>query len=218
MSHTDTPRSILVSLGLLVALAAMSAAVSVARAAETPKAAGGGASPKSAGAASASQDAKTLPSGWKKDQDNENAIRKLYGEFEKAWNKHDVATMAARWAIDGDHVEPDGKMAKGRDEVTALLNGQHSGAFKNSTLKLTVRTVWNVSDTVALVDGTYELSGAVFPDGSPVPERKGMLTSVLLLDRGKWEIAASRLMIPTVLPYKPKAPASPADAAAPKQP
>ena len=148
---------------------------------------------------------------------SQTSIRKLYSEFEQEWNSHDVAKMAAHWAIDGDHVEPDGTMAKGRDEVTALLTKQHASVFKNSTLKLTVRSVWIMAETVALVDGTYELSGAVLPDGTPVPTRKGMLTSVLLLDK-TWQIAASRLMIPTVLPYKPRTAASPADAAAPKQP
>lgn len=163
-------------------------------------------------------DAYAFGTGTKADTIAEKEIRKLYADFETAWNKHDVPTISSRWAIDGDHVEPDGTVAKGRDQVTALLTKQHAGVFKNSTLKLTVATVWIMSDTVALVDGTYELSGAVLPDGTAVPPRKGMLTSVLLLDKGTWGIAASRLMIPTSLPYKPKTPASPADAAAPKQP
>ncbi|HXC50817.1 MAG TPA: SgcJ/EcaC family oxidoreductase [Candidatus Limnocylindrales bacterium] len=158
-----------------------------------------------------------LGGGTTRDVKSQDAIRKLYSEFETEWNKHDVAKMAQHWAIDGDHVEPDGTMAKGRDEVTALLTKQHASVFKNSTLKLTVKSVWIMSDTVALVDGTYELSGAVRPDGEAVPTREGKLTSVLLLDK-TWQIAASRLMIPTALPYKPKTAASPADAAAPKQP
>lgn len=146
------------------------------------------------------------------------AIRALYTEFVKDWNKHDVEAMAARWAIDGDAVEPDGQVAKGRDEVTALLTRQHNGVFKNTTLTLDVKTVWMISDTVALVDGTYELTGATLPDGTTVPPRKGMLTSVLILEKDTWSIAASRLMVPTVLPYKSRIPVSPADAAAPKQP
>ena len=158
-----------------------------------------------------------LGGGTNADVKGQKAITKLYGEFESEWNSHDVAKMAAHWAIDGDHVEPDGTVAKGRDEVTALLKKQHASVFKNSTLKLTIKNPWIMSDTVALVDGTYELSGAVLPDGTPIPPRKGMITSVLILDK-TWQIAASRLMIPTVLPYKPKTAASPADAAAPKQP
>jgi hypothetical protein len=55
-------------------------------------------------------------------------------------------------------------------------------------------------------------------DGTPIPPREGLLTSVLLQEKSTWSIFASRLMIPTALPYKPKAAVSPADAAAPKQP
>ena len=158
-----------------------------------------------------------LGGGTTSDVKSQNSIKKLYAEFEDEWNKHDVEKLAAHWAIDGDHVEPDGTMAKGKEEVAALLKKQHASVFKDSKLELKVRSVWMMSDTVGLVDGTYELSGAVLPDGTPVPTRKGMLTSVLLLDK-TWQIAASRLMIPTVLPYKPRPAHSPADAAAPKQP
>jgi uncharacterized protein (TIGR02246 family) len=157
-----------------------------------------------------------LGGGTASDVKSEKAIRELYGDFVKSWNKHDVETIATRWAIDGDHVEPDGTVAKGRDAVTQLLTRQHQGVFKNSKLDLTVNSVWMISDSVALVDGTYQLTGAVLPDGSDIPPREGRLTSVLILERNSWSIAASRLMIPTKLPYKPKGP-TPADAAAPKQ-
>ncbi len=145
-----------------------------------------------------------LGGGTAADVKSQQQIRDLYTEFVKAWNKHDVETMAARWAVDGDHVEPDGQVAKGRDEVTQLLKRQHDGVFKNSKLDLSVKSVWMITDKVALVDGTYELSGAVAPDGTTVPPRKGLLTSVLIQEKDTWSIAASRLMIPTSLPYKPK--------------
>jgi len=193
MSHFNSPKSLLVSLGFLVAV---------------------GVAPAFAPSAQAFG----LGGGTAADVKSQQAIRDLYTEFVTAWNKHDVAAMASRWAIDGDQVEPDGQVAKGRDEVTALLTRQHGTVFKNTTLTLTVKSVWMISDTVALVDGTYELSGALLPDGTPIPPRKGMLTSVLMQEKNTWAIAASRLMVPTVLPYKPKLPTSPADAAAPKQP
>jgi len=157
-----------------------------------------------------------LGGGTTTDVKSQASIRKLYSEFEAEWNKHDVAKMSAHWAIDGDHVEPDGTVAKGRDEVVALLKKQHASVFKNSHLKMEIRTPWIMSDTVALVDGVYELTGATLPDGTPIPPRKGMVTSVLLFDKGAWQIEASRLMIPMQLPYKSKTPASPADSTAPK--
>jgi uncharacterized protein (TIGR02246 family) len=193
MSNLSTSKQVLVSLGLLLAVGAPVALA--------PNAHAFG-----------------LGGGTAADVKSTQQIRDLYTEFVNAWNKHDVATMSARWAIDGDQVEPDGQVAKGRDEVTALLTKQHSTVFKNTKLTLTVKSVWMISDTVALVDGTYELEGAVLPDGTAIPTRKGLLTSVLLKERDKWSIAASRLMIPTALPYKPKPAIDPSAAEAPKQP
>jgi hypothetical protein len=60
----------------------------------------------------------------------------------------------------------------------------------------------NIGGAATDVDGGYALSGARMPDGKELPERRGHLTAVLLAEGGQWPIAASRLMIPTELPYK----------------
>jgi uncharacterized protein (TIGR02246 family) len=193
MRNLKTPSSFLVVLGLLAAVAAPVATAPVAH-------------------------AFGLGGGTKADVKSTQEIRDLYADFVKAWNKHDVKAMSERWAVDGDQMEPDGTRAMGRDEVTELLTKQHEGVFKNTKLALTVKTVWMISDNVALVDGNYELEGATLPDGTAIPPRKGYLTAVLIQERNTWAIAASRLMIPTELPYKSRQGVSQSDAAAPKQP
>ena len=136
------------------------------------------------------------------DQRNEELIRKMYNEFMAAWNKHDAKTMSMMYAHDGDHVEPDGTIAKGRDGVEALLAKQHASVFKTSQLELTIEDVWFIAADVALIDGVYNLAGARLPDGTDLPSRTGRITAVFIKERGDWAIAASRLMIPTTLPYK----------------
>jgi len=142
--------------------------------------------------------------GMRGDQEAEALIRKLYGQFQAEWNKHDGKALSDMWTIDGDHVEPDGTVAKGRHEVEALLSKQHGSIFKESKLDLQINDVWFLTRDMALVDGDYTLSGAVLPDGTAIPAREGHVTSVLMKERGTWWIAASRLMIPTRLPYKKK--------------
>jgi uncharacterized protein (TIGR02246 family) len=137
------------------------------------------------------------------DVKNEKVIRKLYDDFVTLWNRHDAAAMSEMWTIDGDQLEPDGTRSKGRPNITKLFMKQHTSVFKASTLVLTIDDVWFISSDVALVDGGYELSGVVAPDGTALDPRKGHLTAVLIHEEGeKWLIAASRLMIPTGLPYK----------------
>jgi len=133
---------------------------------------------------------------------NEKVVRKLYETFVAEWNAHRVKEMADLWAIDGDHVDPDGRMVKGREEVRALFTKQHEVVFARTKLTLTVSTVWFVSEDIALVDGTYAITGIVDPKGAEIPERKGLLTSVLLKEKGQWSIEASRLMIPAPLPWR----------------
>jgi uncharacterized protein (TIGR02246 family) len=140
----------------------------------------------------------------KSDIVNEAAIRKLYEQFVTAWNKHDVAAMADNWVEDGDHVEPDGHVAKMRGQVAELLKQEHSSVFKSSHLTLTIDSVWFIVTDAALADGTYELSGIVAPDGQQIPARKGRFSTVFIYERSRWWIAASRLMVPATLPYKPK--------------
>ncbi|MBI5505285.1 MAG: SgcJ/EcaC family oxidoreductase [Deltaproteobacteria bacterium] len=133
---------------------------------------------------------------------NEKLVRKLYETFVNEWNAHRVNDMADLWAIDGDHVDPDGRMVKGRDEVRALFTKQHEVVFAKTKLTLTVASVWFVSEDIALVDGTYAITGIVDPKGNEIAERKGLLTSILLKEKGNWLIEASRLMIPAPLPWR----------------
>jgi uncharacterized protein (TIGR02246 family) len=156
----------------------------------------------SVGAMSGIASAQSNEGSIRSDLVNEGTIRTLYEAFTAAWNKHDTTAMAAMWAIDGDHLEPDGRLAKGREAVSKLFAAQHDSVFKKTTLKLTLDDVWFITGDVALIDGNYEVTGAVLPDGTAIPPRKGHLTSVLMKEQDRWWIAASRLMIPTHLPYK----------------
>jgi uncharacterized protein (TIGR02246 family) len=138
----------------------------------------------------------------KSDIANEATIRKIYDDFTAAWNKHDPEALARMWALDGDHQEPDGRVAKGRAEVHKLLGMEHSTVFKKTKINLTIETVWFISQDVALVDGVYELTDVVDESGKDIGTRKGHLTSVLMQEGSVWSIAASRAMIPVPLIWR----------------
>ena len=136
------------------------------------------------------------------DLKNEKLVRAMYEDLIDAWNRHDATAVAKLWAIDGDHLEPDGTIAKGRDAVTKLFTRQHETVFKESVLDMNLQDVWFHGDNLAIVDGSYELKGAKLPNGTELAPRRGHFTSVLLYEDGRWQVAASRLMIPAALPYK----------------
>lgn len=136
------------------------------------------------------------------DRQEEKKIRALYNAFEDGWNAHKIDVMADMWSLDGDHQEPDGHIAKGREDVRALFRRQHDNVFKTTVLDLSIDSVWFITADVVLVDGKYSIVGIVAPDGKELPARQGHLTAILIKEAQTWQIAASRLMIPTTLPYK----------------
>lgn len=142
--------------------------------------------------------------GPKTDLAHEKEIRQLYAEFTAAWNAHDPKKMASFWTVDGDLIEPDGMVAKGRGEVEKHFAEEQSTAMKESELKLVVDSVWFVTWDVALVDGSYVVLNARDPNGQPLPPRKGLVTAVVLHEGDQWHVAASRSMIPIPLPWRPR--------------
>ena len=143
--------------------------------------------------------------GPRTDLANDEKIRQLYAEFTAAWNAHDAKKMASFWALDGDTIEPDGMVAKGRAEVEKHFAEEQATAMKDSQLKLTIDSVWFVSADVALIDGSYVVLNATDPNGQPLPPRKGLVSSVVIREHGgTWQVAASRSMIPIPLPWRPR--------------
>lgn len=140
--------------------------------------------------------------GPESDLENEDEIRKLYAQYTAAWNRHDPSAMAEFWTIDGDYMEPDGRHAKGRAEVEKLFTQEHQSVFKDSTLSLTIETVWFITQDVAMVDGKYDLSGVRDLEGQQLPTRKGHLTAILLREDDTWRVASGRAMIPVPLVYR----------------
>lgn len=129
-------------------------------------------------------------------------IRQLYRDFTDAWNAHDARRMAGCWAIDGDAIEPDGMVAKGRAEIEKHFAAEQATAMRDSQLKLTIDSVWFLSPDVALLDGSYVVVNARDLNDQPLPPRKGLLSSVLIRRKGTWQVAASRAMLPANLPWR----------------
>lgn len=133
----------------------------------------------------------------------EAEIRKRYEEFVAAFNAHDARAMAALWLRQGDHYEPDGSFAEGRDAIERMFAQEHESAFRNATISLTIRSVWMATPAVGMVNGTYEVEGVRDRQGNTMAIRRGLLTSVLVKEDGQWWVAASRATIPVPVPWRP---------------
>ena len=134
----------------------------------------------------------------------EKAIRSAERGFVAAWNVHDAHRMAKFWDVDGDLINPAGRVAKGRAEVEKLMTEEQSTVFKTSTYTLDSETIRLLSPTVAVSDWESTVTGMTGPDGKPAPPFKHHVTAVMHEVGGEWMVVAAR---PVAYP-PPTAPAN----------
>ncbi len=65
---------------------------------------------------------------------------------------------------------------------------------------LQTRAIHFLKPDVAVVDGTFEITGMKGPDGKALPTRSGLTTIVAMKKGDLWYIAALRGMVPSTLP------------------
>lgn len=139
--------------------------------------------------------AKTL--GSAKDRES---IRKLHTDFAAAWDRDDAKGMAACWAADGDLINPFGQAAKGRRAIEQLFIEEHSRFLKNTQFASRIEAIRFLKPDIAVGDFSWLITGAHAADGTVLEPLKGSYTAVMRKRKGRWEVAASRVQIPTAVP------------------
>jgi uncharacterized protein (TIGR02246 family) len=129
------------------------------------------------------------------------AIRQLYTRYDAAWNKGDPAAVALIWAYDADHVEPNGRAVNGRTAIAKELGQRLATDLKGSRSQQTITGIRFITPDVAVVDASYEVSGARDAQGKSLPPLQGRYVDIWLKRAGKWHIIADR---PTVSAPTPK--------------
>lgn len=125
-------------------------------------------------------------------KDDAAAIRELYVEYDTAWNQGKVAALAMVWTDDADHVEPDGRAVEGRAAIKQNLEQRFLGDLKGTHSQQTVTGIRFIAPDVAVVDATYEVSGALDAQGQSRPPLQGRYVDIWVKRKGSWYIAADR--------------------------
>src|SRR5262245_6266778 len=68
----------------------------------------------------------------KPSRDDEGAIKQLQSDFVNAWNKHDSKAMTAVFDDDADLINPQGRHARGREQIERLFRDEHASALKDT--------------------------------------------------------------------------------------
>ena len=122
---------------------------------------------------------------------DEQIIQQVVERWEEAWNRHDMAAMAALITEDADFVNVWGMHWHGRDTIEREHAERHRTQFKDSVWSTGRVELQFLSPGVALVHLWWGMQAGRDPDGMPRPPRKGLFTWVMLEWQGKWLIRAA---------------------------
>jgi uncharacterized protein (TIGR02246 family) len=133
------------------------------------------------------------------------AIAQTVERFVDAWNKHDTHAFALTFTEDADFTNVVGDHAQGRANVESFHAPAFAGIFKESHQTAKIRSIRFLTADLAAVDVDWEMTGVKSPDGTPRPDRKGLLNWVMAMQTdGAWLILIMHNTELTNRPAPPK--------------
>ncbi|MBZ5702088.1 MAG: SgcJ/EcaC family oxidoreductase [Acidobacteriia bacterium] len=114
------------------------------------------------------------------------AIQQVIADFSANFSRHDAHAMALAFAEDGDLTNMYGILLHGRKAIEERLSALFTGILRSAHRADTVRSIRFFTPQVALLDADTLISGTKAPDGSDLPDRKGLLIAVLTKQNGRW--------------------------------
>jgi uncharacterized protein (TIGR02246 family) len=118
----------------------------------------------------------------------EAAIRKLWERFEEAFNSYDTNKVTSLYATDGDRINADMEIARGRAEIAAQYEKEFARRRTDkSTVPFHAKVAIRLLDPqIAILDGEWE----GFMAGKRV---RGQFTGIVKKGAEGWKIAAGRV-------------------------
>jgi uncharacterized protein (TIGR02246 family) len=107
------------------------------------------------------------------------AIGQTLQRFLDAWNNHDAHAFASTFTEDCDFTNVAGMHARGRAKVESFHAPLFLSIFKDSHQTAQIRSVRFLTPRLAEVDIDWQMTGARSRDGTPRPNRTGLLDWVL---------------------------------------
>jgi uncharacterized protein (TIGR02246 family) len=121
---------------------------------------------------------------------DEQSIRGLTAQFERAWNSHDMNLLGTIVTEDIDFVNVAGLHWKGRAEVVKEHAERHKVRFKDSVWTTEHVSVQMLAPEMALVYVDWQTRGDLDFDLKPWPPRNGIFSWLVVKSAGSWKIRA----------------------------
>jgi uncharacterized protein (TIGR02246 family) len=115
-------------------------------------------------------------------------IHRVVNDMKQAWNDHDGKAFTLLFAENGIHTNVFGHRSRGHADIEMLHTRILSGIFKESSIEIMETRTEIIQPGVAIADVIWTMKGAKFPDGTLWPERKGLISLVLVEENDQWKI------------------------------
>jgi uncharacterized protein (TIGR02246 family) len=116
-----------------------------------------------------------------------NAV--LTDRFLAGWNAHDAHVFASAFAEDADFTNVRGVSVSGRYQIEQFHAQAFQKTFMHSHQSAEVKKIRFLKPDVAVVEVRWEMTGALTPEGNPIPMRSGLLDLVFTSSGGHWLIS-----------------------------
>jgi steroid delta-isomerase-like uncharacterized protein/uncharacterized protein (TIGR02246 family) len=110
------------------------------------------------------------------------ALKARFAEFGDAFNRQDLAGIAAFFADTATVISPIGKFATGRDGIRGVLNEDLASIMVGSTSTFTVNRVRLLGPNLAGLDAVHEIAGPNVPGGKVQLHVFG----IAIKENGRW--------------------------------
>jgi len=124
----------------------------------------------------------------------------LIDGFMATWNAGDAAGVAAYYTADADSSGPDGEMYSGREEIAKRYAMLFETIYAGTTLSIDTTSIRELDEGVALVNGSFEVSGITGAEGEEMPPAKGLYTNIVVREGDQWLITSLRSWFPVKAP------------------
>jgi uncharacterized protein (TIGR02246 family) len=116
-----------------------------------------------------------------------DAIRRL--------NAGDLSAIREFWDQDADYVSVEGQLIRGRDALEGFFSQMLKASDTRPTQTATIEQVRFIASDVAIVDGSWTITGARDASGRELPPLQGRGLEIVRKKQGRWRFVATREMV-----------------------
>lgn len=128
-------------------------------------------------------------------QDDERVIRNMVDQAVARLNRGDLTALDEFWDERADYVGVDGTILTGRVQIQAFFQRLASSGGSRPQQTASIDRIRFVVPDVAIVDGSWTITGAHDSAGHELPPIKGRGLEVVQRKDGRWWVVATREMV-----------------------